>query len=96
MMSIAHADLLTIGSAVNSGPVTDPELLSAAIKVSRLSVRQFARDVLVRDPRSVWRWLAGETKLPAAVRQHCERLLASAPSDDASASDPASEQRTES
>ena len=56
--------------------MTDAELLSAAIKASGLSVRGFARNVLVRDPRTVWRWLAGENKLPTAVRELCESILA--------------------
>lgn len=56
--------------------MTDKELISAAIKASGLSVRGFARDVLTRDPRTVWRWLAGENPLPAAVRERCEAILA--------------------
>jgi hypothetical protein len=58
--------------------VTDPELISAAIKASGLSVRRFAADVLTRDPRTVWRWLAGENPLPAAVRAKCEAIVAAA------------------
>lgn len=55
--------------------MTDSELLSAAIKASNLSVRRFAADVLTRDPRTVWRWLAGENALPAAVRAKCEAIV---------------------
>lgn len=55
--------------------MTDVELLSATIKASGLSVRAFAREVLVREPRTVWRWLAGDNALPAAVREKCEALL---------------------
>lgn len=58
--------------------MTDPELLSAAIKASSLSVRGFARDVLTRDPRTLWRWLAGENPLPLAVRTKCEAIIAAA------------------
>jgi hypothetical protein len=58
--------------------VTDRELISAAIKASGLSVRRFARDVLTRDPRTVWRWLAGSNPLPQAVRAKCEAIVASA------------------
>jgi hypothetical protein len=55
--------------------IDDKALISAAIQVSRLSVRQFARDVLVREPRTVWRWLAGENALPAAVHHKCEAII---------------------
>ena len=47
--------------------MTDGELLRTAIDASGLSVRRFAREVLVRDPRTVFRWLAG-APLPRAVR----------------------------
>jgi hypothetical protein len=60
----------------------DKALISAAIQESRLSVRQFARDVLVREPRTVCRWLAGENALPAAVRQKCEAIINPAVIDD--------------
>lgn len=56
--------------------LTDPELLSLAVKASDLSVRRFAREVLTRDPRTVWRWLAGENPLPDAVRQKCKAIIA--------------------
>ncbi len=57
---------------------TDRELLSAAIKASGKSVRAFARDVLTRDPRSVWRWLslAKPSPMPRAVRERCEAIIA--------------------
>lgn len=51
--------------------VTDAELIRAAIEASGLSVRRFAREVLVRDPRTVFRWLAG-APLPRAVREKLE------------------------
>lgn len=56
--------------------MTDAELLSKAIEASGLSVRRFADVVLVRNPRTVWRWLAGENPLPEAVRTKCEQLIA--------------------
>lgn len=56
--------------------MTDSELLRAAIAASGLSVRQFARERLLREPRTVWRWLAGENPLPSIVRTTCERLVA--------------------
>ena len=55
--------------------MTDGELLRSAIDASGLSVRRFAREVLVRDPRTVFRWLAG-APLPRAVR---ELLMSGAP-----------------
>ncbi len=57
----------------------DQNLISAAIRASGLSVRRFAADVLTRDARTVWRWLAGENALPRAVRERCETILANSP-----------------
>jgi hypothetical protein len=42
-------------------------LLRAAIERSGLSSSEYARAVLIRDPRSVRRWLAGELQIPRAV-----------------------------
>lgn len=53
----------------------DKELISAAIEATGLSVRRFAREVLVREPRTVWRWLAGENALPTAVRERAQQIL---------------------
>ena len=55
--------------------MTDPELLSLAIERSGLSVRQFASEKLTRDPRTVFRWLAGDNPLPKAVREYCTQLI---------------------
>jgi predicted RNA-binding Zn-ribbon protein involved in translation (DUF1610 family) len=55
--------------------MNDRELISKAIEASGLSVRRFARDVLVREPRTVWRWLAGENSLPLAVREKAEAIV---------------------
>lgn len=63
----------------NTPPVSDPELLSAAIAASGLSVRRFAREILLREPRTVWRWLAGENALPALVREKCAAIIQSTP-----------------
>jgi hypothetical protein len=41
--------------------------LRAAIARSGLSQRQFARDILTRDPRTVRRWLSGDSPIPQAV-----------------------------
>ena len=56
----------------------DKELISKAIEVSGLSVRRFAREILVREPRTVWRWLAGENALPTAVREKAEEIISNA------------------
>lgn len=61
----------------------DKELLSRAIEVSGLSVRQFAKQVLVREPRTVWRWLAGENALPTAVRAKAEEIIRTAEANEA-------------
>jgi hypothetical protein len=58
------------GGALVTTPRTQTEsiaLLRAAIDRSGLSVNEYARTVLVRDPRTCARWLAGEIPLPAAV-----------------------------
>lgn len=48
--------------------VTSPrDLLEAAIEASGLSARRFARTVLLRDERTIRRWLAGDSPIPAAV-----------------------------
>lgn len=43
------------------------DLLRRAIKASGLSARQFAMTVLLRDERTVRRWLAGDSPIPAPV-----------------------------
>ncbi len=65
--------------------MTDAELLAAAIQVSGMSARRFARDVLTRDPRTVFRWLRGPhttdkgelvpNALPHVVRDRLEQLV---------------------
>jgi hypothetical protein len=47
--------------------VTDADLLRRAIERSGLSARAFAREVLLRDERTVRRWLAGDSPIPEAV-----------------------------
>lgn len=58
--------------------MTDAELLSRAITLSRLSVNRFAA-VLVRDPRTVRRWLNGTQALPRAVRVRLEQIVRPGP-----------------
>lgn len=55
--------------------MTDPELLSAAIAAEGMSVTKFCRDVLVRNPRTIWRWLDGSSPLPAVVREKCRAMI---------------------
>lgn len=43
------------------------ELLRTAIERSGLSARAFAKDILLRDERTVRRWLAGDSPIPQAV-----------------------------
>lgn len=47
-------------------------LLRDAIEASGLSARQYAMQVLLRDERTVRRWLAGDSPIPQVV---VERLL---------------------
>lgn len=42
-------------------------LLSRRIDESGLTVHEFARHVLIRDPRTVFRWLSGESPVPNIV-----------------------------
>lgn len=47
--------------------MTDPELLIKAIEASGLSARRFAVEVLMRDERTIRRWLAGDSPIPEVV-----------------------------
>lgn len=47
--------------------MTDAELLRDAIEASGLSARRFAVEVLIRDERTVRRWLAGDSPIPTVV-----------------------------
>ena len=53
--------------------------LRKAIEVSGLSARQFARVVLVREDRTVRRYLAGDRKIPGLIREKISQLLAAKP-----------------
>lgn len=55
--------------------MTDADLLRAVIARHDVSVNRFAAEVLVRDARTVRRWLSGEQSLPAAVRRWLESQL---------------------
>lgn len=47
--------------------MVDRELLAACIKESGLSPTRYADLVLLRQPRTVHRWLSGESPIPGAV-----------------------------
>lgn len=47
-------------------------LLSKRIEQSGLPVQRFAREVLRREPRTVFRWLAGRSPIPNRVRLFLE------------------------
>lgn len=55
--------------------MTDIELLKQAIDASGLSDRRFAVEVLIRDERTVRRWLAAESPIPKVVRDFLEEYL---------------------
>lgn len=57
--------------------MTQPEaqaLLRAVIARSGLSTRQFAHTIVVRDSRSVYRWLAGKQIIPETVIRRLKEL----------------------
>jgi hypothetical protein len=54
--------------------MTDAELLRGAIDRSGLSARAFAVRVLIRDERTVRRWLAGDSPIPAVVVQRLREM----------------------
>lgn len=62
-----------------------PALLRDAIARSGLSARQYALTVLVRDERTVRRWLAGYSPIPAPVRAYLARSVPPPPLPDGSA-----------
>ena len=48
--------------------------LREAIRASGLSITEYARRVLVRDSRTLRRWLAGDRQIPQAVLDLCEQM----------------------
>jgi excisionase family DNA binding protein len=62
-------------SGLSPQQLADVKLLRRAIHRSGLSARQFARQVLVRDERTVRRWLAGEYPLPDMVTAKLRELV---------------------
>lgn len=54
---------------------SDPaNLLRSAIEASGLSASAFARQVLLREPRTIRRWLSGESPVPSIVQNHLHLL----------------------
>jgi hypothetical protein len=49
-------------------------LLERVIEASGLSARQYAVQVLIRDERTIRRWLAGDSPIPEVVIAHLEQL----------------------
>jgi hypothetical protein len=56
--------------------VTNAELLALAIERSGLSPHDFARTAILRDERTVRRWLAGDSPVPAVVADRLREELA--------------------
>ena len=48
--------------------MTDRDLLADCIARSGLSARQYATTVLLRDERTIRRWLSGKSPIPDPVR----------------------------
>lgn len=62
-----------------SVPEVDPadaDLIRRAIAASGLSARQFAAEIMVRDERTIRRWVKGEQAIPEVARRKLEALLA--------------------
>jgi hypothetical protein len=55
--------------------MTDVELLRAAIAAAGGSARAFAKRPLLRNERTVRRWLAGEQPLPKEVRAYLLEIV---------------------
>ena len=54
----------------------DLKLLEQSIRTSGLSARRFAEEIVTRDERTVRRWLAGDTAIPAVVVRRLTRYMA--------------------
>lgn len=54
-------------------PVSDRAQLLAALRASGLTAAAYARTVLIREPRTVRRWLAGQAPIPQTVRAFLAR-----------------------
>jgi hypothetical protein len=56
-------------------PAADIKTLQKAIEASGLSDRRFAKEVLIRDERTVRRWLAGKSPIPGVVLEFLREYL---------------------
>lgn len=56
--------------------MNDVALLHEAIRRSGVSVAAFARDVMLRSPSTVRRWLQGTSPMPREVRAYLHRRRA--------------------
>lgn len=59
--------------------MSDSEKLRAVIEASGLSARRFADEVLLRDERTVRRWLAGDSPIPEPVAVRLDAWLLAPP-----------------
>lgn len=50
-----------------------PAMLRAWLTASGLSREQFARRVLLRNPGTLYRWLAGTSPIPGPIRDKLDR-----------------------
>ena len=48
-------------------------LLREAVAASELTASDYAREILIREPRTLRRWLAGDSPIPDAVRDYLDR-----------------------
>jgi hypothetical protein len=55
--------------------MTDAEKLRRVIEASGMSARRFAREVLLRDERTVRRWIAGDSPIPEPVVAYLDQQL---------------------
>lgn len=63
-------------SSLEPQQIADIRLLRRAIHRSGLSSRRYAREVLMRDERTVRRWLAGDSPVPSAVVELLRQRMA--------------------
>ena len=54
-------------------------LLREAVRTSGLTAEKYAHTVLMRNPRSLRRWLDGSSPIPTAVRDYLDRLVKPGP-----------------
>jgi hypothetical protein len=63
-----------IANGEDDSPPPSPSLiLEGAIEASGLSARKFATEILLRDERTIRRWLAGDSPIPEAVMRFLEK-----------------------